>query len=121
MTPINFFAATDLAVIDVNPEFADYSNPRGEIVGHAAYVYAESARGDRRRVYVTSALLERDALEPADRLARALNNRLAAGKLPVAFDRWEDARPAYGSDAYLNYGQADDLAIELREAQEEWF
>jgi hypothetical protein len=115
MIVTNFFAASDLAVVDVNPEMADMSNPRGEIIGYASYVYADSERGDRLRKPITVSRWEKEAMEPAEALARALNARLAAGKLPVGFDRWEAARPGYGSDAYIEYGAADDLAAEREE------
>ena len=111
----NFFAACDMVVVDVDPEMADMTNPRGEIHGYAAYVYADSERGDRRRLFVKSSRWEDEAICPADTLARSLNARLAAGKLPVGFDRWEAARPCYGSDAYVEYGQADDLELERME------
>lgn len=115
-----FFAATDLVVIGTNPEMADYDNPRGEIIGYAAYVYADSVSGDRRRLFVKTAHWESEVLPQAERMAAALNARLAAGRLPVAFDRWDEARPAYGSDAYVAYGQHDDLMLERQEAQEEF-
>lgn len=121
MTPISFFAATDLVIVDVNPEMADYTNPRGEILGYAAYVYADSESGDRRRFFVKTSRWESEVLPQAERLAAALNARLASGRLPVAFDRWEEARPAYGSDAYVAYGQYDDLMLERREAEDECF
>lgn len=121
MNPVAFFAATDIVVIDTNPEMADYTNPRGEIYGHAAYVYAEDARGNRRRLCCKTARLEEDCLPFVERMAAALNVRLADGKLPVAFDYWETARPAYGSDAYIEYGQDDDIELERREAEDEMF
>lgn len=110
-----FFAMSELAVVDVNPEMADMSNPRGEIVGYASFVYADSEHGDRRRLYVRSSRWDDEAMAPANKLADALNARLAAGKLPIHFDRWEDARPGYGSAAYVEYGQDDDLELERRE------
>lgn len=118
MNPTQFFAATDLVVIDVNPEMADIDNPRGEIIGHAAFVYAEDAAGNRCRKFVATSRWESDVLPRAEREALALAARLAAGRLPVAFDRWEAARPAYGSDAYIEYGADDDLAMEARELDE---
>lgn len=111
----NFFAATDIVVVDTNPEMADMDNPRGEFFGSAAFVYAEDDGGNRRRTYVTTRDSDAEALEVAKRMAEALNARLAAGKLPIGFNRWDDARPAYGSDAYVAYGQADDLELERME------
>lgn len=121
MTPTNFFAATDLVVIGTNPEMADYDNPRGEIIGHAAYVYADSANGDRRRLHVKTARFESEALPSAERMAEALNARLASGRLPIAFDRWEEARPCYGSRAWQQYGEYDEMMLERREAEDEMF
>lgn len=107
MELFGFFAASDLVVVDYNSEMADVVNPRGAIFGEAWYVYAENVQGDRWRYY-----LGIDCKEKAEKLAHALNMRMLAGKLPVAFDRWEQHRPAYGSPAYVAYGQADDLAWE---------
>lgn len=121
MQPIEFFAITDIVVIGTNPEMADYSNPRGSIHGHAAYVVAEDDRGNRARLHVDTARFEADVLPKAERLAAALNARLAAGKLPVAFESWASDRPAYGSDAYIAYGAHDDLMLERREDEEEAF
>lgn len=121
MQPIAFFAATDIVIIGTNPEMADYDNPRGHIHGHAAFVIAEDKAGNRRRFDVDTGHFESDVLPQAERLAEALNARLAAGKLPVAFDRWYDARPAYGSDAWQAYGEYDELMLERREAEDEMF
>jgi hypothetical protein len=115
MKIVSFFAAADIVVIGTDPEMADYDNRRGEIHGSAAFVYAEDERGNRRRLLVKTARFESDALPQAESMAIALTARLAAGKLPVAFDSWAHARPCYGSDAYIEYGQADDLALEREE------
>lgn len=100
MTPVIFHVLSDVVTIAQNPENADYDNPRGDVYGFAAYVIAEAANGERRRMYVATSRWEREAHEPAEVLAAALNKRLESGKLPVAFDRWEDTFPAYGSEAY---------------------
>lgn len=121
MNPVAFFAASDIVVIDTDPEMADYTNPRGLIYGVSSYVVAEDARGNRCRMYVATGRCDEDVLPAAERLAQALTARLAGGKLPVAFDRWEEARPAYGSDAYIEYGQYDDIELERREAEDEMF
>jgi hypothetical protein len=113
-----FFAATDLVVVGTNPEMADYDNPRGNIIRSAAFVYAEDARGNRRRLWVTTGF-EFEVLPKAEALAAALVARLKnLGKLPVGFDRWADARPAYGSDAY---DPQDEIDLERREAEDEMF
>ena len=120
MKPTHFFAATDTVVVDVNPEMADYDNPRGEIMGYAAYVYAEDAAGNRVRTHVASSRWMEEFMPRAVQLAAALNARLAAGRLPVGFDRWEAARPAYGSEAYVQYGAADDLIWERQHDECSW-
>jgi hypothetical protein len=99
-TPTFFFAATDIVVTGSNPENADVTNPRGEYFGSAGYVVAEDAVGNRVRLHIKTEQRDADALAAAGRVADALNARLASGKLPVAFDRWEETFPAYGSAAY---------------------
>lgn len=118
MQPIEFFARTDIVVIGTNPEMADYSNPRGDIHGHAAYVVAEDAHGNRACLHAGTSRFEADVLPHAEQLAAALNARLALGKLPVGFAGWSADRPAYGSEAYAAYGAFDDLMLERREAEE---
>jgi hypothetical protein len=107
---LTFFAASELVITGTNPEMADVVNPRGNIYGESWSVYAENAHGDRRQFWVGTNEKER-----AERLALALTARMAGGKLPVAFHQWTEARPAYGSPAYIAYGQADDVALEARE------
>lgn len=119
MQPTRFFARTDIVVTGSNPEMADIVNPRGHLFGSAAYVVAEDDKGNRRELHVVTKASDADALAAADRVAAALGARLAAGKLPVAFDRWQEGRPAYGSDAWVEYGNDDELALERREAEEE--
>lgn len=111
--PTHFFAATDLVIVGQNPEMADYDNPRGDIIGSAAYVYAEDAKGYRVCQHVATGW-EEEVLEKAEKLASALNNRLAAGKLPVAFNTWQEARPAYGSDAFVETNQGYEDYLEER-------
>lgn len=113
-----FFAATDLVVVGTNPEMADYDNQRGDIIRSAAYVYAEDERGNRRRLWVATGW-ESEVLPKAEALAAALTARLAnMGKQPVGFTHWEEARPAYGSEAY---DPEDEIALERREAEDEMF
>lgn len=118
MKPEFFFAETSTVIVEYDPERADYSNPRGEIYGSAGYVYAEDSKGNRLRQRVSTHYSDSVALSAAQRVANALNRRLATGKLPVGFTRWDVARPAYGSDAYVEYGAADDLEWE-RSLEEE--
>lgn len=118
MQVTQFFARTDIVVVGSDPEMADYTNPRGNIYGFAAYVVADSERGDRRELYITTSQIESECMADAGKVADALNARLAAGKLPVAFDRWQEGRPAYGSDAY---DPLEEIALERREVEEEAF
>jgi len=110
--PVAFFAASDLVVIDQNPEMADMDNPRGDVYGTAAKVVAENEAGDRRSVVVAVARWAEEVEPRAERQAAALNLRLASGRLPVGFDSWAAERPAYGSDAYIAHGADDDIAWE---------
>ena len=111
-----FYARTDVVVIGQNPEMADYDNPRGDLYGFASYVIAANDYGDTREFRVASSISEREALEPAEQLADALNARFENfGKPPVGFSNWQPGRAVYGSDAYLDYGQADDVALEALE------
>lgn len=107
---LTFFAASELVVVGTNPELADYDNPRGNMFGEAWYVYAETDNGDRRRFHMGT-----NNQHGAETLVKALTARMASGKIPVAFHGWTETRPAYGSDAYIDYGQADDVAVEARE------
>lgn len=112
-----FGAHADIVVTGQNPEAADYDNPRGDIYGFASYVVASNDYGDTRLLHVATAHLERDALAPAQALADALTVRLnALGKLPVGFDSWQQGRAIYGSDAYMEYGQAEQLQWEQEAA-----
>lgn len=119
---ITFDVDSDLVVLGTNPEMADYSNPRGEIIGLAYCVRAHNAHGDTwAKTVVTGRIGEEAELyAKADKLASALRARLERlGKLPVDAAQWRQGRPIYGSDAYVEYGQADDVALERREAEEE--
>ena len=104
-----FCAATDLAVLGYNPEMADMDNPLGAQIGFAAYVYAENRWGFRYRLFVNSSFSEFEVLAEAQDMAEALQTRQdSLGKLPVGFQNWEEASPAYGSRAFLE-AEADGL------------
>jgi hypothetical protein len=118
--PSTFYASLgDIVVTGFNGENADMDNPRGEEYGQQVVVVAESERGDRAHLVVAVAHPHwaEEELPKAEKVAAALNARLARGLLPVGFSRWSPARPCYGSDAYVAYGQADDVALEAREAE----
>jgi hypothetical protein len=74
-------------------------------------VVAEDEHGNRVRMHVKTERSDRDALAAADKVAQALLARLASGKPPVAFDRWQPWFPAYGSAAY---SEEDTIAWERR-------
>lgn len=108
-----FRAFSDIVVIGYNPENADYENQKGEIYGHAAYVQAVSPHGDTWIKHVRTDRFEAEVMAEANKLAEALNARLTNfGKLPVGFEAWQQGRAIYGSEAYIEYGQAEELAWE---------
>ncbi len=102
---LTFCAASDIVVTGSNPEMAEYGNPQGYTYGEAWRVVAENDRGDRFYTPVESQ-------EAAEQLASRLMARAAAGAEPADFEEWQPDRPCYGSEAYFEYGQADDLAFE---------
>jgi hypothetical protein len=93
--------------------------PDEPVTEYLPVVYAQNPHGDRKGCFLGKARHScHVAEEAADKCARALAARAAAGLLPVGFvtgAHWFTARPVYGSDAYVEYGQADDLAWEARE------
>lgn len=112
-TPVAFDTQCDVVVVGHNSENADYTNPRGEEYGFSSYVRAIDAQGNTSLLHVATERWERDALEPAERLAAALTVRLEKlGRVPVGFESWVAGRPVYGSEAYELYGREDDLAWE---------
>ena len=123
-TPSNtaFSVVSSVVVIGTDPEYADYDNPRGERYGFAAYVRGCNDRGATCELHVATDRDEGIALAKTYQIADALNVRAKSlGKLPVGFGSWTTGRPVYGSDAYVEYGQAEDLALEARElADEGW-
>lgn len=111
-----FDVGTDLVVTGTNPELADISNPRGEIFGFRPWIRASNLHGDTRVLYLPVRAVESAAVDSARPLADALQRRLDnLGKLPVNFDSWVEGRPIYASEAYVEYGAADDLALERLE------
>lgn len=111
---MEFYACTDLVRIGKNPELANFDNPDGAMYGWQSFVVSEAADGTRTRFKVKYSLVEIEALQPAVRLAEALEARFKNfGKLPVRFNEWSPARPVYGSEAYMKYGAASDLEREF--------
>jgi hypothetical protein len=116
----SFSTRSDLVIVGTNPEMADIDNPRGAIFGLLWYVVASNEYGDTRELCVVSSTASSDTKATAEALATRLGARLLnLRKLPVGFALWPEGRPVYGSDAYVEYGQADDLALERREADDE--
>lgn len=100
--------------------------PTEPVVEYLPILYAQNAYGDRRMCFLSSKAVRACdihlAEDMADRCAHAQAARAAKGLLPVGFAtgaHWCDARPVYGSDAYVDYGQADDLAWEARQDADE--
>jgi hypothetical protein len=115
----HFAARSDIVVTGTDPENADISNPRGESYGLQWFVQATNGHGDAYEQPVVTPRPE-DAERVATRLAAALNTRMQRlGRFPVDFASWPPGRPVYGSPAYLEYGQDDDLATEARELEDE--
>lgn len=101
---------SDFVVVGHNPEAADMSNPRGEIIRERFYVGATTEYG-RRRFWRHGFETEEAALEAYLYLAT-----------PVAF--WEESTPVYGSEAYAaNWGEyeADKIAWEKDQEESAWF
>lgn len=116
-----FSAASRYVVIGTNPELADYDNKRGAIFGLAYYVQASNAHGDTWELHLFTGHvgLDADNAPKAERVAAALQARLDnLGKLPVNAGAWVQGRALYGSDAYVEYGQDDEVALERREAED---
>jgi len=111
---LSFESACDLVVMHCNPEMADMDNPRGEVYGYRPFIFATDSMGNRKVMYTGPATRDEGAaIKDADNVAKCLQARWNNyHKLPVAFDAWQDTRPAYGSEAYQAYGAADDLAWE---------
>jgi hypothetical protein len=115
MTTYTFFAKTDIVVIDTDGEHADMDNPRGEIYGHAAYVVAEDEETGRRfQCHVKTARWEDRVRPQAEKMATALNARFKSmGKMPVAFERWEETDANYCSQAGREQEHAEFMAEKM--------
>jgi len=111
---LTFEGACDLVVMYCNPEMADMNNPRGEVYGYRPFVFVTDIMGNRKTMYTGPATRDDGAaLKGAEYVAKCLQARWGNyGKLPIRFCDWQDTRPAYGSEAYIAYGAADDLAWE---------
>lgn len=99
------YTQEELVEVSRNPENADMTHPYGERHDWRYYVIAEVPHGDRWR-------WSGGHLTPEEALA---HYRVAAPPVEL----WQEHRPAYGSEAYLEYGQEDDLIQEARELEDE--
>lgn len=138
---MNYFAAfgltfqggSDQVVTGQDSEAADYDNPKGNLYGFQPYVTVTDSEGNRKRLNVGPAIGQFScfggdySLREADKIAGALADRLQARwdnfhALPVRFCDWFDTNPCYGSEAYMAYGQAEEVEwermIERDEAME---
>ena len=104
-TPLQFYTREDIVVVGQDFEAADWDNPNGYLYGMQQYVMVSNEHGDTFELAVDS-----EAEQLAERLNAGWNN---FKKLPVNFVEWRPSRPIYGSDAYIEYGQDDDIAWEV--------
>jgi hypothetical protein len=105
-------------VVDVNPENADITNPRRESFG--LLLVRPGLQRARRHRRACRDLLDRAQRHRRRQARHAPQRPRHRPQAPaVGFDLWPEGRPIYGSDAYVEYGQADDLALEAREADDE--
>jgi hypothetical protein len=115
-----FYGHCDIVVTGTDPEMADYSNPRGERHGFLSYVRISNDYGDTKVQTFKVFHTEREAVDFAERLAATLQTRLdKLGKYPVDFAQWSEGRAVYGSDAYQDYGRAEEVEWEARMVEEE--
>lgn len=118
---LTFYAESDLCVLYINHEYADMSNPRGEVHGYDYFVEACYPDGSRKRRYVGKQQWKRG--EEADRakaLAETLNDKAARGIEPWGWGNpavWRKSSPAYGSQAYVRGGGEANLIAWERDAE----
>ncbi len=93
-------------------------------IGYVYFVEVENARGDRWRLkhYFPGVKVVQweegpiyqdvraEVIPKLDRLVESIKR-----VKNVADDQWNQARCAYGSEAYQDYGMAEDLALEKQE------
>ena len=113
--PVSYDYGSDIVVIGFYSESADITNTRGEIHGLRSYVRAVDEQGNTRMFYSSKSIHhsygDREAEIEAKAVAERLNAKLAQRRIPD-FTQWVVGRPVYGSEAYIQYGQEDDLALE---------
>ena len=101
-----------------------YTEDGERFVGEVFYVEVENKRGDRWRHHQLFDGVRKEHWEEGvayvdDRpAARGRASRLVEDILrreAINLDHWYQARCRYGSAAYMDYGQAEDLALERME------
>lgn len=117
------YIASEFVVVGRDPEFADYDNPRGEIIRTAHFVIVELADGRRLRHARTFVARKRISPCPmqarAEKLCAAVNAHLAAGR-ELGADHWTEVSAVYGSDAYVRDGwEAHEIELERAELERE--
>lgn len=105
--PDHFYTRQDVVIVGRDYEAADYDNPEGWLYGTQDYVIVRNSNGDTYELAV-----EGNAEQMAERLNARWNN---FKKLPVNFSAWSPGRPVYGSEAYIEYGQDEELAWEAKQ------
>lgn len=82
--------ASELAIVDFDPEMADMSNPNGQIIGEVWFFMCTDDKGNRKRsseIYNCIETIKRVAIQKVD-------------------DSWYDMDPEYGSEAYEEWSMA---------------
>jgi hypothetical protein len=98
--------SSELVVVEFNPEMADVTNPRGEIVGEVFFVrITDNSTGNRWRHHINFAHRQR-----AEKLAERVRAR---GGITDKF--WFLHYPVYGSLAYCD-GIEEEIALEKKRA-----
>jgi hypothetical protein len=103
-----------LVVVDVNPENADYTNPRGERHGEVYHIAVSNKYGRRwmsRDSFVNRELAEW-CVTDIDRDINVKGNKL----LPREY--WPEIQPVYGSPCYVNECWEEDTIAWEKELDE---
>jgi len=105
---------SEICVVDCNPEFADITNPRGEITGH---IYQAQTCINGGEIYTHFKRFTEAEKPQALAFVDKVNDALEAGeKLNMA--HWHYHRDAYGSDAYIANGGELELMQWEREQEQ---
>lgn len=107
-----FDIGSELVIVGQNPENADYTNPRGDIIRPKYFVEVTNDHGDRL-IHRWSYDTEEEAVALMYQIEQLAKRRT------LNPDAWGRGRAVYGSDAYVEYGCADDLAWEANCRYEE--